>query len=70
MRALRLQYSNFILDEAGTPVFRNIVHVTKRRARVVADVAYTLADTDETPGRLLSTISGAGIELSVGRREL
>lgn len=63
------QYSNFISDESGQKVFRNVVHLTKRRMRVVADVAYTAPAADsETPGRLDSTITAAGIELQLGKR--
>ena len=63
------QYSNFMTDADGTKVFRNIVQLTKRRVRVVADVEYTAPAADsETPGRLGSTIGNAGIEFHIGRR--
>uniref|UniRef100_A0A7S0Q407 Plastid lipid-associated protein/fibrillin conserved domain-containing protein n=2 Tax=Coccolithus braarudii TaxID=221442 RepID=A0A7S0Q407_9EUKA len=65
----RPQFSNFMVDEDGTKVFRNIAHVTRSRLRIVADVAYTpLAAGSETPGRLASVISGAHAELRLGRR--
>lgn len=35
------QFANFMTDERGAKVFRNIVQLTARRLRVVADVAYT-----------------------------
>ena len=61
------QMSNFLQDEQGREVFRNIVAVTKNRVRVVADVAWT-APTAEEPRRLGSTICRAGVEVGVGRR--
>ena len=46
------QFSNFMTDERGVKVFRNIVQLTARRVRVVADVAYTPAPPGgERPGR-------------------
>ena len=63
------QFSNFMTDERGAKVFRNIVQLTARRVRVVADVAYTPPPQDsERPGRLASSISGASIQLALGRR--
>ena len=63
------QFSNFMTDERGTKVFRNIVQLTARRVRVVADVSYTPPPQDSvTPGRLASSISGASIQLALGRR--
>jgi len=63
------QFSNFMLDESGTKVFRNIVSITKRRCRVVADVEYSpLPCNSENPGRLNSTIGAAYVEAAVGRR--
>jgi hypothetical protein len=61
------QYSNFITDDQGRDVFRNIVAVTKSRVKVVADVEWD-APTAENPRRLGSTICRAGIEVGVGRR--
>jgi|UniRef100_A0A6V2ZIL9 hypothetical protein len=62
------QYSNFMLDESGVKVFRNIVALTKR-LRVVADVEYTAPEADcGTPGRLGSVIRRATLELRVGQR--
>lgn len=63
------QFSNFMTDASDRKIFRNIVQLTKSRARVIADVAYTapLAD-DDYPWRLASTICAAGIELKLGRR--
>lgn len=62
------QFSNFITDESGKSVFRNIVALSRNRIRVVADVAYTLPKSDDPPGRLGSTICAAAIELNIGRR--
>lgn len=61
------QYSNFITDETGKKIFRNIVQVSKQRCRVIADVAYTLPES-EAPIRLGSTICAASLEIAVGRR--
>jgi len=60
------QYSNFLTDAKGRAVFRNLVHVTANRVRVVADVAWSTARTPS--GRLASTICAAGLEIGVGRR--
>ena len=63
------QFSNFMTDERGTKVFRNIVQLTARRVRVVADVAYTPPEQgSETPGRLASSICGTSLQLALGRR--
>ena len=59
------QFSNFITDDSGRKVFRNIAAVTKNRVQVVADVAY---EPESSPGRLSSTICAAAVELSFGRR--
>ena len=61
------QYSNFITDDNGKNVFRNIVQVTKSRVKVVADVEYS-TPTGEQPSRLGSTICAASLELAIGRR--
>ena len=61
------QYSNFITDDSGRKIFRNVVQLVRDRVKVIADVEYTLPEAEE-PGRLGSTICAAGIELSVGRR--
>lgn len=61
---------------AGRKIFRNIVQVTPRRVKVIADVAYTsppvgseFSPPDTTPpNRLISTICAAGIELRLGAR--
>ena len=60
------QYSNFVTDDKGREVFRNVVN-TGRRSKVVADVAWT-APTDAAPRRLGSTICAACVELAYGRR--
>ena len=64
------QFSNFLTDERGVNVFRNVVQMTKRRVRVVADVAYTppIAGSDQPPSRLTSSISAAGVEVRLGQR--
>ena len=61
------QFSNFVTDAAGREVFRNIVALSKARARVVADVAWR-EPVAATPRRLGSTIVAAHAELSLGRR--
>ena len=63
------QFSNFMTDERGAKVFRNIVQLPARRLRVVADVAYTPPpEGSETPGRLASSICRASFQLALGRR--
>ena len=63
------QYSNFITDDNGKNVFRNIVQVTKSRVKVVADVEYSTPTADcELPSRLDSTICAASLQLAIGRR--
>merc|ERR1712106_981538 len=37
-------YQNFIVDDDGQTIFRNLVQVTKNRVRVVFDVAYKAPD--------------------------
>lgn len=64
------QFSNFMTDASGTKIFRNIVQLTKRRVRVVADVAYEEPGLARPSGavRLGSTIRAAAVEVSLGRR--
>eukprot|EP00747_Dinoflagellata_sp_TGD_P184458 gnl/TRDRNA2_/TRDRNA2_40074_c0_seq1.p1 gnl/TRDRNA2_/TRDRNA2_40074_c0~~gnl/TRDRNA2_/TRDRNA2_40074_c0_seq1.p1 ORF type:complete len:315 (-),score=49.71 gnl/TRDRNA2_/TRDRNA2_40074_c0_seq1:336-1280(-) len=63
------QFSNFLTNVDGIDVFRNIIHVTKNRVRVVADVAYTEPGLDsDKPGRLNSTISAAYMQVQMGKR--
>ena len=61
-------YQNFIVDDEGQTIFRNLVQVTKNRVRVVFDVAYDLPDGESSPPRLPSTIKTARLELKLGRR--
>jgi len=61
------QFSNFITDESGRKIFRNVVQLIRERVKVIADVEYTLPDA-EKPARLGSSICAAGIELTIGKR--
>ena len=61
-------YQNFIVDDDGQTIFRNLVQVTKNRVRVVFDVAYKAPDGESSPPRLPSTIKTARLELKLGRR--
>jgi hypothetical protein len=63
------QFSNFIEDEKGRAVFRNLVSVSGR-VQVIADVEYRApTGTDDEPtNRLGSTICAAGLTLQLGRR--
>lgn len=58
--------SNFITDEKGRKVFRNVARLSKKRLAVVADVAYEISDA--IPNRLLSDIVAAGITIQIGKR--
>jgi len=64
------QFSNFMTDDKGTHVFRNIVQMTKRRMKLVADVEYTAPDPQGTTpqNRLGSIISAAYLEVTLGER--
>mmetsp|Transcript_158752 Transcript_158752/g.280450 ORF Transcript_158752/g.280450 Transcript_158752/m.280450 type:complete len:302 (-) Transcript_158752:73-978(-) len=64
------QYSNFITDEKGKKVFRNIVQLSKKRLSVVADVEYDAPSPEnESPGnRLLSTIGDSSFQAKLGQR--
>mmetsp|Transcript_10518 Transcript_10518/g.31637 ORF Transcript_10518/g.31637 Transcript_10518/m.31637 type:complete len:217 (+) Transcript_10518:418-1068(+) len=58
--------SDFINDESGRRVFRNVARLSSERVYVVADVAYEVGDL--LPNRLVSDISAAGLYVHVGRR--
>ena len=76
--AAKPQFSNFMMSEYGSSgkyggytkkVFRNVVHLTRQRARVIADVEYTPPTADaEPPNRLGSTICKASLEIALGKR--
>lgn len=59
------QFSNFMIDETGRNVFRNLVAVNQR-IQVVADVEYS--PQADSPGTLDSTICAASVTLKLGRR--
>ena len=62
-------FQNFIVDDDGEAIFRNLVQVTKKRVGVVFDVGYELPDSArEPPNRLPSTIKRAHLELKFGQR--
>lgn len=56
--------SNFVTDEKGRRVFRNVARVSERRVAVVADVAYELWGAN----RLKSDIVAAGLTVRIGER--
>ena len=58
--------SDFITDDKGRKVFRNIARLSKKRVAVVADVAYEVSEG--IPNRLLSDIVAASIQIQVGKR--
>ena len=58
--------SDFITDDQGRKVFRNIARLSKKRVAVVADVAYEVSEG--IPNRLLSDIVAASIQIQVGKR--
>jgi hypothetical protein len=58
--------SNFIKDEKGRKVFRNVARLSKKRIAVVADVAYEVSEG--IPNRLLSDICAASIQIQFGKR--
>ena len=60
------QYSNFITDDEGKDIFRNIVKLTKRRFSIVADVEYE--PSADNPRQLTSMISKASVEVNIGKR--
>ena len=62
-------FANFLQNEDGVKVFRNLVTVSKR-VTVTADVVYTPpgADGSVPPGRLGSIINGGFVTLRLGRR--
>lgn len=64
------QYSNFITDEKGKKVFRNIVQVTKNRVSVIADVEYEAPSPENKnpENRLISTIGSSTLQTKLGRR--
>ena len=67
--ASRPAFANFMTDERGDKVFRNIVQLPADRLCIVADVAYTPPPQgSETPGRLASSIRRASFQLALGRR--
>ena len=53
--------SDFITDDKGRKVFRNIARLSKKRVAVVADVAYEVSEG--IPNRLLSDIVAASIQI-------
>ena len=58
--------SDFITDDKGRKVFRNVARLSKKRVAVVADVAYEVSEG--IPNRLLSDIVAASIQIQVGKR--
>jgi hypothetical protein len=64
------QYSNFMFNEKGEKVFRNIVQLSKQRVKIIADVSYDdPADvSDNPPNRLVSTIVAADLQARIGKR--
>ena len=58
--------SDFITDDKGRKVFRNIARLSKKRVAVAADVAYEVSEG--IPNRLLSDIVAASIQIQVGKR--
>ena len=58
--------SDFITDDQGRKVFRNVARLSKKRVAVVADVAYEVSEG--IPNRLLSDIVAASIQIQVGKR--
>ena len=58
--------SDFITDDKGRKVFRNVARLSKKRVAVVADVTYEVSEG--IPNRLLSDIVAASIQIQVGKR--
>mmetsp|Transcript_18478 Transcript_18478/g.48195 ORF Transcript_18478/g.48195 Transcript_18478/m.48195 type:complete len:264 (+) Transcript_18478:89-880(+) len=58
--------SDFITDDKGRKVFRNVARLSKKRVAVIADVAYEVSEG--IPNRLLSDIVAASIQIQVGKR--
>ena len=58
--------SDFINDDKGRKVFRNVARLSKKRVAVIADVAYEVSEG--IPNRLLSDIVAASIQIQVGKR--
>ena len=57
---------DFITDDKGRKVFRNVARLSKKRVAVIADVAYEVSEG--IPNRLLSDIVAASIQIQVGKR--
>ena len=58
--------SDFITDDKGRKVFRNVARLSKKRVAVIADVAYEVSEG--ISNRLLSDIVAASIQIQVGKR--
>ena len=58
--------SDFITDDKGRKVFRNVARLSKKRVAVIADVAYEVSEG--IPNRLLSDIVAASMQIQVGKR--
>ena len=62
-------FQNFLRDDEGKPIFRNIIQVTKRRCEIVFDVAYDAPTANaERANRLTSRIAAAGVYIRLGQR--